>query len=90
MEGFGLVILESIEVGTPVISYDIKYGPAEMIESGYNGFLIEPNDITSLVEKIDLLLSDRQKLTQFSLNSVESAERFYDHVIADKWQTIIQ
>ncbi|MBO1199248.1 glycosyltransferase [Staphylococcus simiae] len=89
MEGFGLVILESIAVGTPVISYDIKYGPAEIIESDYNGFLIKPNDINSLVDKIDMLLSDRQKLTQFSLNSLQTAERFYDHVIAEKWQTII-
>ena len=34
MEGFGLAILESLSVGTPVISYDVDYGPSELIQDG--------------------------------------------------------
>ncbi len=37
MEGFGLAILESLSVGTRVISYDVDYGPSELIQDGFNG-----------------------------------------------------
>lgn len=37
--------MESINEGCPVIAYDIKYGPREIIVNGENGYLIEPNNI---------------------------------------------
>lgn len=40
MEGFSLALLESLAHGVPVISYDIKYGPSELITSDFNGYLI--------------------------------------------------
>jgi glycosyltransferase involved in cell wall biosynthesis len=36
MDYFGLTVMESIEVGCPVISYDVRYGPSEIIEHGVN------------------------------------------------------
>lgn len=44
-EGFALSVMESINEGCPVIAYDIKYGPREIIVNGENGYLIEPNNI---------------------------------------------
>ena len=44
-EGFALSVMESINEGCPVIAYDIKYGPSEIIVNGENGYLIEPNNI---------------------------------------------
>ncbi len=40
MEGFSLALLESLAHGVPVISYDIKYGPNELITPDFNGYLI--------------------------------------------------
>ncbi|EHJ09169.1 glycosyltransferase [Staphylococcus simiae] len=44
-EGFGLTVMESIEVGCPVISYDVRYGPSEIINHGQNGYLVEADNI---------------------------------------------
>ncbi len=52
MEGFGLAILESLSVGTPVISYDIDYGPSEPIQDGFNGYLVPKGDINQMVERL--------------------------------------
>nr|WP_238393615.1 glycosyltransferase [Staphylococcus saccharolyticus] len=38
-EGFGLTIMESIEMGCPALSYNIPYGPSEIIKNGENGYL---------------------------------------------------
>lgn len=47
-EGFGLSILEALSNGCPVISYDVNYGPREMIESGTNGELVPRGDIAAI------------------------------------------
>lgn len=49
-EGFGLTVMESIEVGCPVISYDVRYGPGEIIENGANGYLVEADNIEAFSE----------------------------------------
>lgn len=49
-EGFGLVIIESLNNGCPVIAYDIKYGPSDLIVPGQNGLLVPPDDIHALSE----------------------------------------
>ena len=51
-EGFGLTVMESIEVGCPVISYDVRYGPAEIIDDGANGYLVEPNNIDAFAQRM--------------------------------------
>ncbi|MDI9347960.1 MAG: glycosyltransferase [Methylacidiphilales bacterium] len=40
-EGFGLVIIEAMAYGKPVIAYDMV-GPNEIIEHGKNGYLVQP------------------------------------------------
>ncbi|RIM73159.1 glycosyltransferase, partial [Staphylococcus arlettae] len=74
-EGFGLTIMESIEVGCPVISYDIRYGPSEIITHGENGFLVEANNITELTEYMT-------KIIDSPLKSVETTSTVkYDTAI---------
>ncbi len=48
-EAYGNVIVEAMACGVPVIAYD-RGGPGELIEDGFNGFLVKPNDIEGLIE----------------------------------------
>ncbi|MBO8509578.1 glycosyltransferase, partial [Staphylococcus aureus] len=61
MEGFSLALLESLAHGVPVISYDVDYGPSELIQDGFNGYLVPQGDINQMVEKVDQLLNNTQK-----------------------------
>lgn len=61
-EGQGLVVLEALARGCPVVAYDIAYGPGEMIEPGVTGALVEPGDIEGLAEAIVALLLDAEGL----------------------------
>jgi glycosyltransferase involved in cell wall biosynthesis len=55
-EGFALSVMESIESGCPVVSYDIKYGPSEIINHGENGYLVEPNNISELADYMNAII----------------------------------
>ena len=48
-EAYGNVIVEAMACGVPVIAYDLG-GPGELIENGFNGFLVKPNDIEGLIK----------------------------------------
>lgn len=51
-EPFGLVVLESLACGTPVIAFD-NGSPSELIEDGISGFLVQ--DVEQMVERIKYL-----------------------------------
>jgi len=56
-EGFGIVFLEAMAFGKPVVGP--RYGaPAEIIRDGQNGFLIDPEDPASVAEALSRLLAD--------------------------------
>lgn len=53
--------MESIEVGCPVISYDVRYGPGEIIEHGENGYLVEPDNIEAFAAYMDKIIKNPLK-----------------------------
>ncbi len=51
MEAFGNVAIEALACGVPVIAYR-RGGPAEIVQDGKTGFLVEPDSVAGLVEAI--------------------------------------
>ncbi|OUC13101.1 MAG: UDP-glucose--tetrahydrobiopterin glucosyltransferase [Alkalinema sp. CACIAM 70d] len=51
VEAFGNVAIEALACGVPVIAYR-RGGPAEIIQSGYTGWLVEPDSVEGLVQAI--------------------------------------
>ena len=57
-EGFGLVLVEAMAVGTPVVSTDCLSGPAEILEDGKWGRLVPVGDAEALAGAIISALDD--------------------------------
>ena len=84
-EGFGLVLVESLQQGCPVVSYDLAYGPADIVQDGVNGYLVPPGDKGALAAAIVQLLTDENRLTQLSAASLASVERFSEAAFVQHW-----
>lgn len=80
-EGFGLVLTESFSVGTPVVSYDVIYGPRDMVQDGVNGFLCSEGDVDSLATAIVKTLAGSDATSKLREGALATATR-YDH---KKW-----
>lgn len=59
-EGFGIVLVEAMAVGTPVVSTDCPHGPAEILQNGEFGELVPVGDSKQLSDSICNTLSKGQ------------------------------
>ena len=75
---FGLVVLEAMASGLPVITSSPSYcGAAELIKDGRNGLLLKnPRDEREIGEKINLILEDRNLRKRLGRNARKTAERY--------------
>jgi L-malate glycosyltransferase len=71
-EGFGLVTVEAMMFGHPVIGANTG-ATTELISDGVNGFLYEKGNIKDFAEKVTILL-DRNKYEKISTNAYEYAK----------------
>jgi len=56
-EGFGMSTLESLSAGTPVVAYDYRYGPGDLLADGRNGYLVPDGDVDELARRLVDVLS---------------------------------
>jgi glycosyltransferase involved in cell wall biosynthesis len=78
-EPFGMVMVESLAAGTPVLAFNHGAAP-EIIEHGKNGFLVEDEyEMAAMVEQVTKL--DPQECRR-------SAERFSPHRVAAGHETV--
>ena len=60
-EKFGMVMLESLACGLPVVAYDNAGAARELIRHGVNGYLAPDGDWVRLAQSLKELLADRVK-----------------------------
>jgi glycosyltransferase involved in cell wall biosynthesis len=84
-EGFGMVLIEAMSCGLPAVSFDCEHGPREIITDGSDGFLVEPNNIDQLAEKICFLIENEYLRMEMGSNAIESVKRFSKEPIMLKW-----
>jgi L-malate glycosyltransferase len=73
-EALGVVLLEAIASGCPVIGSNVG-GIGDIIIDGENGFLVSERDPTALAEKISLLLADSELREKFRRNGFTHIEK---------------
>jgi glycosyltransferase involved in cell wall biosynthesis len=73
-ETFGLVVLESMASGVPVVARD-EGGPSDIVQDGKTGFLTPPDDLDAFVNKVVLLAEDASLRRQFQQDARSQAEQ---------------
>lgn len=76
-EGFGYVVVEAAACGKPTIAYNLSSNP-EVVEHERTGYLVEPKNLSELVQKIKQLHSDRKLYKYLAHNAVQMVENKFD------------
>ena len=74
-EGLGMVLVEAGLMGRPVVGSDLG-GIRDIIQHGYNGFLVPPEDAKALAEAILNVLMNRDLAHQMGLANWEVARKY--------------
>lgn len=88
-EGLPMTLIEAQSFGLPIISYDVKTGPKDIITNNEDGYLIEDDNEKLFVEKFIKLSNNREKIHEFSQKAYENSKRFKLDSIIEKWVKIL-
>jgi phosphatidylinositol alpha-mannosyltransferase len=74
-ESFGIILLEALASGKPVVASDIP-GYRNIINSGSNGLLVEPKNPEEITKGILKILEDKKLERRFIEKGLETAEKY--------------
>lgn len=85
-EGFGLVLIEAMACGLPVVATDCPHGPSEIIDNGVTGWLTTLN-VKDLSDRMAWMIIHQEERKIMGVKAHEAAAAYRKDVIMKKWES---
>lgn len=87
-EGLPMVLIEAMECGLPLVSFDCECGPKDVIKERENGFLVPLGNISILANRICELIESKDMRLEMGKKSKEMAAAYQIDIIMKYWITL--
>lgn len=84
-ESFGLVLIEAMSCGLPVISFDCKYGPKSIIQKGETGMLVTKGNIKEMATAICSMIEHDEERQRMAEQARQESKKYHSEIIMPIW-----
>ena len=84
-EGFPMVMIEAMSAGLPVVTFDYKCGPRDIIEDGVSGRIVADGDIAGFAEALLGVMRDDERRAAMGARATEVRERYSEAAVMRRW-----
>jgi len=86
-EAWGFTIAESLLNETPVVAFECKYGPGDLIEDGTDGYLVPPGDIAAMADRLVHILENPAQARTMGASGRQKIEATYTGgPLMERWE----
>lgn len=89
-EGFPMVMIEAMACGLPVVSFDYKCGPRDIIQDGQNGLIVTDGDIQGLADAMMRLMNDESLRKQMSERAKKVVDIYSEKTVMKQWTELFE
>jgi len=89
-EGFPNVVIEALNCHLPVVSYNLKSGPSEVIVHEENGLLVENQNIDALANALPVFFTNDALYFKCKNNAKQSVQQFELEEIGKNWVQLLK
>lgn len=89
-EGFPMVILEAQSYGLPVISFDCKTGPKDLVEPGKSGYLVEDGNIKKLAKCMIGFTKNLKLAEEMSAYTTKQVKKYSLEAVVKQWDKLLK
>jgi glycosyltransferase involved in cell wall biosynthesis len=88
-EGLPMVLLEAMDKGMAVVSFDCPTGPRELIDDHRNGILVAPGDVEGLADAMLELIEDPALRRRCGAAARETAREYAMEAVGPRWDRLL-
>lgn len=84
-EGLPMVMIEAMSAGLPVVTFDFKCGPRDLVDQERNGLIVEDDDITGLACAMLYLIEHEAERKSMGYVAREVRNTYSEEIVMEKW-----